>query len=153
MNIEKRSLLFENVITYQTTQLRKDWQEGFHKMEDVILAEGIYQSGPTFFSVEPEQGENKFGHFTYYLPINNPVKFTEETEFGFQERFNLREALVLRQADEEKDFHAAFERIQQYAKENDIAITDTFYCVLLEVFDDYMIDLYVPLKDQGEELS
>ncbi|GAE94515.1 hypothetical protein JCM21714_3677 [Gracilibacillus boraciitolerans JCM 21714] len=150
MKIENRSLIFENVITYQTTQLRKDWQEGFYKMEEIMLAEGIYQSGPTFFSVEPERGEAKYGDFTYYLPINNPVQFTEESEFGFKERFHISEAFVLRQADEAKDFHVALEKIQQHAEEKDIAIEDTFYCVLLEVFDDYMINLYVPLKTEGE---
>lgn len=31
-----------------------------------------------------------------------------------------------------------------------IAIEDIFYCVLLEVYGDIIIDLYVPIKKSGE---
>ncbi|WP_106496026.1 DUF5085 family protein [Lentibacillus sp. Marseille-P4043] len=150
MRIETRSLNFDNLLIYETRQLRKDWQEGFFLMEDFTLAEGIYKNGPTFFSVAPEKGEDKFGSFTYYLPISEPVTLADETDFQFQEGFHIEEALVLRQADEATDFHAAYAEIKKYAGKNNISIEDTFYCVLLEVFDEYIIDLYVPLKDRGD---
>ncbi|WP_010532272.1 DUF5085 family protein [Lentibacillus jeotgali] len=149
MQIEVRSLIFENLLIYKTKQLREDWQMGFFMMEDFTLAEGIYKNGPTFFSVAPEKGENKFGNFTYYLPISEPVILSDETDFQFQERFHIEEALVLRQANETNDFHTAYKEVKKYANENNMLIADTFYCVLLDVFDEYIIDLYVPLQDWG----
>ncbi len=150
LQFETRSLIFDNLLIYETRQLRKNWQQGFFIMEDFILAEGIYQNGPIFFSVSPEKNEDKFGKFTYYLPISEPVKLSDETDFHFQEKLYIKDALVLRQADQATDFHAAYQRIQEYAHLHDVPIDATFYCVLLEVYDDFIIDLYVPFNHRGE---
>ncbi|MFD1067902.1 DUF5085 family protein [Oceanobacillus locisalsi] len=150
MHMEKHSLIFDNLLVYETKQLREDWQQGFFLMEDFTLTAGIYKNGPTFFSVTSEENEDEFGHFTYYLPINEPVKLADETDFYFQERFYIQEALVMRQADEAVDFHTAYKEIKTYARKNHILLEDTFYCILLEVFDDYIIDLYVPIKDRSD---
>jgi hypothetical protein len=150
LKLEIRPLTFDNVLTYSTNDLRTNWQEGIFIMEDITLAEGVYKNGPIFFSVEPQNGEKKFGRFTYYLPINERVHLKNTTEFQFQERFHIDEALVLRQADQEVDFYAAHRKIKDYAMEENIAIEDTFYCVLLEVYGDIIIDLYVPIKKSGE---
>ncbi|WP_249872494.1 hypothetical protein [Oceanobacillus saliphilus] len=152
MNIEVRSLQFDNLLVYETRQLRKDWQEGIFLMEDFTLANDIYKNGPIFFSVAPEQNEEKFGHFTYYLPINEPVKLDDETHYQFHENFYVREALVMRQADQEVDFHAAYQKIKDYAAKVNIPIEDTFYCVLLEVYGDFIIDLYIPIQNRSNEV-
>jgi len=144
MPIEKRSIQFDNLLVYETTQLRTDWQQGIFLMEDLILAEGIYQNGPIFFSVSPLRGEDKFGHFTYYLPINHPVRLENEPDFRYEENFYVEEALTLRQADQELDFYAAYDKVKDYAAEQGIFLEETFYCVLLKVFDDIIVDLYVP---------
>ncbi|NBJ70445.1 MULTISPECIES: hypothetical protein [Clostridia] len=150
MQFETRSLIFDNLLVYETRQLRKNWQQGLFIMEDFILAEGIYQNGPIFFSVSPEKNEDKFGKFTYYLPISEPVRLSDETDFFFQEQLYIKEALVLRQADQATDFHAAYKRVQEYAHQHDVPLEDTFYCVLLEVYDEVIIDLYIPLNNRGE---
>ncbi|GAE32070.1 hypothetical protein [Halalkalibacter hemicellulosilyticus] len=150
MTIEKRALQFDNLLVYEKTQLRTDWQEGFFMMEDLLLSEGIYKTGPVFFSVAPAEGEKSFGHFTYYLPINEAVRLEDEPDFRFEETFRIEDALVLRQANESVDFHAANDRVREYANEQGILLEDTFYCVLLEVYGDMIIDLYVPIQGRGE---
>ncbi|NCG67879.1 hypothetical protein GWJ21_07915 [Bacillus coagulans] len=150
MKIEKRPLLFDNVLVYETTQLKEDWTESYLMMEGLPLLENVYQNGPVFFSVAPVEGEEKFGHFTFYLPINLPVQTNNEKPVHFQERFELNNALCLRQADEELDFYAAYEKVKKYAEKENIKLKDIYYIVLLEVFDDVLIDLYVPIE---EELS
>lgn len=152
MNIQTKALKLNNLIIYQTRQLRTDWFEGIFIMEDFLLTEGIYKNGPILFSVEPEYNEEKFGNFTYYLPINEAVKLKETIEFSFIDELYVEEALLLRQAEEEVDFQSAFQKMKDYAVEYEIPIDDTFYCVLLEVYGEYMIDLYVPLV-KGEEVS
>ncbi|RKJ68625.1 biotin carboxylase, partial [Butyricicoccus sp. 1XD8-22] len=49
----------------------------------------------------------------------------------------------------EVDFNAAYNKIQTYAKAQNLPTEDSFICVLLEVYGEYMIDLYVPLKDRS----
>lgn len=152
MVIETRALAFDNLLIYKKRQLRSEWQEGIAIMEDFILTEGFYKNGPVFFSVEPVENEPSFGLFTYYLPINESVRLSDETVFQFQRKLHIPEALVLRQANEAADFYEAHEHIKQFAAQNDFEIDDTFYCVLLEVFDDFIIDLYVPIKSVGAVL-
>lgn len=151
MNIEVRPLIFDNVLVYETRQLRTDWQEGLFLMEDFTLTEGIYKSGPIFFSVTSESKEDKYGDFTYYLPINDGVTLEDETHFQFHESFIVDEALALRRADQEVDFHAAYKKIKEYASQQNIPIEDTYYVVLLEVYGDIIIDLYVPIQERGDE--
>lgn len=67
-------------------------------MEDFTLIKDIYQNGPIFFSVAPEENEDKFGNFTYYLPINERAKLEEDSNFSFLDKLYIEEALVLRQA-------------------------------------------------------
>lgn len=146
-----RSIQFDNLLVYEQTQLRKDWQEGIFLLEDLILANGIYQNGPIFFSVSTLNREDGFGDFTYYLPINQPVRLENEPDFRYEENFYVEKALTLRQADQELDFYAAYDKVRSYAAEQGIALEDTFYCVLLKVFDDIIIDLYVPIGERGEQ--
>lgn len=146
MHIEKRSLLFDHLLVYETKQLRTDWQEGILILEDVTLALDIYKNGPIFFSVEEVDNEDEFGAFTYYLPLNEEITLEDETHFRYANNINVKNAIVLRQADQEADFHSAYRKVKEYAAQNDIAIEDKFYVVLIEVYGDIIIDLYVPIK-------
>lgn len=150
MTIEVRSLIFDNLLVYETKQLKEDWQEAFFMMEDFTLNHEIYKNGPVFFSVAPEINEKKFGHFTYYLPIDSPVQLVDEKDFRFEENFHIEAALVLRQADAAIDFQTAYQKVKDYAFEHKIELEDTYYCLLLEVYDEYIIDLYVPMKMRGD---
>ena len=152
MNIEIRPLIFDNLLVYETKQLRTEWQEGLFLLEDFTLTEDIYKNGPVFFSVTSERNEDKFGHFTYYLPINDGVTLEEESHFQFHEAFIVESALVIRQADQELDFHRAYQKLKDYASRENIQIEDTYFVVLLEVYGDIIIDLYVPIQERGDEI-
>src|SRR5699024_8785705 len=151
IHFEIRSLVFDKLLTYETKKLRTDWQESIFIMEDYTLAVGLYKIRRIIFSVAPEEIEMRYGHFTYYLPINDTVTLEENEHFSFIDSLHIVEALVLRQADQLVDFHADYEKVKGYAVEQDIPLEDTFYCVLLEVYGDYIIDLHVPVKDRSGE--
>jgi len=151
MQIETRTLQFDHLLVHETKQLKTDWQSGVFMMEEVPLALDIYKNGPIFFSVRPEENEKNFGHFTYYLPLNEAVTLEDETYFKYQETFQVEKALVLRQADQAVNFQAAHEKIKKYAIEQGIKLEETFYCVLIEVYDDVIIDLYVPIKKRSDD--
>ncbi|GAE95509.1 hypothetical protein JCM21714_4787 [Gracilibacillus boraciitolerans JCM 21714] len=150
MKIEKRAIQFDHLLVHETTQLREQWQDGVYVLEDLIITEGIYQNGPIFFSVSPTKNEEKYGDFTYYMPINGAVSLENETDFHFVRDFFVEEALVMRQADQEIDFYAAKEKLEDYAAESNIKLDDTFYMVLLEVYGDIIIDLYIPVQNRGD---
>ncbi|TQR21296.1 DUF5085 family protein [Psychrobacillus vulpis] len=151
MGIELCSLVFDNVLTYKVEQKKEDWQEGIYALEDFTLNKDVYKNGPLFFSFVQSSRDYKSGSFTYYLPISSPVTLLDETDFSYLDTLVLERALLLRQADQEMDFYSAFEKVKSYANTNQIELDDTYYCVLLEVYGDYIIDLYVPIKGKGDQ--
>ncbi|WP_079709018.1 hypothetical protein [Paraliobacillus ryukyuensis] len=151
MKIERRGMQFDHLLVYQTVQPKANWQDGIFLLEDMQLTEGIYQNGPIFFSLSPESGEPKFGQFHYYMPINGAVTIDDSNaDLQFEQDFTVSEALVMRQADQTLDFYEAEKTLRTYAKEHSITLKDTFYCVLLEVYGDIIIDLYIPIQDEGD---
>ncbi|WP_409295958.1 hypothetical protein V1498_20675 [Peribacillus sp. SCS-26] len=149
MKIERKSLVFDNLLTYRTRQAKADWQDGVFFMEDAPLTTEIYKAGPVFFSCSTEDSADSTGDFTYYLPINAEVEMNDQSPVEFLETFMVEDALVLRQADAAADFYAAYQRVRDYAAEEGIALMDHYYCVLLDVYGEYIIDLYVPIKEPG----
>lgn len=145
------SLVLENVLTYEVEQKKVEWQDSIYLLEDFTLNKDVYKNGPLAFSFEQSQEDEKSGRFTYYQPISSPVVLSDETDFAFQETLILERALLLRQADQEMDFYVAYDKIKSYARAHQIELDDTYYCVLLDVYGEYIIDLYVPIKRQGDE--
>ncbi|ENH96043.1 hypothetical protein J416_12989, partial [Gracilibacillus halophilus YIM-C55.5] len=82
--------------------------------------------------------------------INGAVQLEDESDFRFERDFYVEEALVMRQADQALDFYEARDQLKMYAEEQNMPLEDTFYCVLLEVYGDIIIDLYIPLQKRGE---
>jgi hypothetical protein len=149
MGIEMCSLVFNNVLSYDVVQKMEDWQEGITMMEDTIVNKDVYKNGPLFFSFSQNPTEGKTERFTYYMPINSTVLLPEESNFSFQDSLILERALLLRQQD--IDFYSASETLKNYANGHQIELDKTYYCVLLEVYGEYIADFYVPIKAQGDE--
>ena len=152
MAIEISSLIFDNVITYETEQKKENWQEAIFMLEDFALNKDVYKNGPILFSFEQNIDDVTSGHFTYFMPISGPVGLEEGIGFSFRDQLFIPNALELRQANQEIDFNAAYEKVQSYAAEHTIELDDKYYCVLLEVYGVYMIDLYVPIKAKVDQL-
>lgn len=146
MKIEKRSLQFNHLLTYETELQRKDWQEGIFVLDDIQLGLELYKNGPIFFQAKSKEENSDNLIFTYYLPLNEEVELEDGASVDYIPQLKVEEALVLRQADQEVDFHAAYQRIKDYAQDNSEEIEDTYYVVLIEVYGEIIIDLYVPLK-------
>ncbi|MBO0589717.1 hypothetical protein [Sporosarcina sp. E16_8] len=145
MEIDIRSLQFDNCLRYETRQKKEDWLIPFNKLEDFIVSQEIYKNGPIFFSVNFNQEED----FTYYLPINASVQLPEETDFSFQDSFKLEKALFLRQAVGVMDVNVAVQKLKDYADFNEIKLEDTYFFVVHELYDDYIIDLFCPILEAG----
>ncbi|MEK4523007.1 DUF5085 family protein [Psychrobacillus sp. FSL W7-1493] len=151
MGIELCALMFENLLVYKTEGKKESWQEGIYYLDDIALSKDVYRNGPLFFSYKGNDTDQTLGEFTYYLPISSPVEVTEDSDFTFQKDFKLDRALLLRQADEKLDINIAFAEVQAFSNENNLEIEDYFYCILLNVYGEYIVDLYAPLKSQGDE--
>ncbi|MFG6495750.1 DUF5085 family protein [Fictibacillus sp. UD] len=148
--MEVSSLQFDSVLVYRKHDLKENWQEGLHDLEEIELNQEVYKNGPVFFSCTDDAYDRDKGAFTYYLPINQPVGVREDAEIQYLEQVQIDKALTLRQADQETNFSAAYEKVKKYAERENIALSDTYYCVMLDVYGEIMIDLYVPLAERSE---
>ncbi len=148
--MEVSSLQFDSVLVYRKHNLKENWQEGLFDLEEIELNQEVYRNGPVFFSCTDDVHDSSKGTFTYYLPINEHVRVREDAEFEYQERIQIDQALTLRQAERETDFSAAYTKIKEYAAKEQIDLSDTYYCVMLDVYGEIMIDLYVPLAERSE---
>lgn len=146
MAIERRPLVFDHVLTYQTEQRKADWQDPLGMLESFVLDKGVYKNGPAFFTFVPGSEDKSSGTFTYYQPINGPLDTGGDNGFGYEARFHSGDALVMRQAEQEADFDAAYVKVQDVAAQEGLVLGETYYCVLLDVYGDIMIDLVVPLE-------
>lgn len=151
MGIELCSLVFDNVLSFQVKDKKENWQEGISLLENFTLNNEVYKNGPIFFSYKEDSNDRENGLFNYYLPISTAVVLHEDTNFSFIEHLEVERALLLRQAEQEVDFTAAYDKVKSYALENEMELEDNYYCVLLDVYGEYIIDLYVPVKGQGDE--
>ncbi|RIW29376.1 hypothetical protein D3H55_19125 [Bacillus salacetis] len=149
MDIRRGSLYFDHLMTYSMIGKKEDWQEGFAVLEELELEQRVYKNGPVFFTFKSNEAGGE-GEFTYYLPINEEVEMAGDSDIQYQEKVDVRDALLLRQADQYQDFNQAYDSIKTYASENGVDVEDSFYCVLLEVYDDIMLDLYVPVAGTGD---
>ncbi len=145
IKMEVRSLQFNHVVVYRTRSTKENWQKGIHFLEELELERSIYKNGPVFFSFDQDTDKADFGEFTYYMPINTDIEIEKSTEIEYIDTFSLEQALVYRQADQELDFTTAIQKIRDYSKKEKIHIGDRYFCVLLPVYGDIIIDLYVPI--------
>ncbi|MGF2614301.1 hypothetical protein FZC84_19350 [Rossellomorea vietnamensis] len=149
MEIRRASLYFDHLMTYSMEGKKEDWQEGFAVLEELELEQRVYKNGPVFFTFKSHDTGDT-GEFTYYLPINEEVEMAGDSDIQYQEKVDVPDALLLRQADQYQDFNQAYASIKNYSSENGVDVEDTFYCVLLEVYDDIILDLYVPVAGSGD---
>ena len=56
---------------------------------------------------------------------------------------------IQEQADQETDINEAEKKLRQYALKQNIVLDDTVFCVLLDVYGEYIIDLYIPIKERS----
>lgn len=147
--MEIRGLHFDHLITFRVRDQKENWLEGIKVMEDFPLNHEVYKNGPVFFSFEEEEAGE--GLFTYYMPINTEIEFEEGiTDFAYLNQYQLKQSLLLRHAQEEFDFRTAYEKVKAYAAAENLSVEDSYICVLLNVYGEYIIDLYVPLKEWSE---
>ncbi|MDL4841961.1 hypothetical protein [Aquibacillus rhizosphaerae] len=149
MDIKRGSLYFDHLMTYSMKGKKEEWQEGFAILEELELEQRVYKNGPVFFTFKAHDTGDK-GEFTYYRPINEKVEMAGDSDIQYKEKVDVRDALLLRQAEHYQDFNQAYDSIKNYATESEVDVEDSFYCVLLEVYGDIILDLYVPVLGSGE---
>ncbi|WP_314067552.1 hypothetical protein [uncultured Vagococcus sp.] len=147
MKINRQPFVMENLLSIKAVAKEETWFNGIIELKSYMLDEGLYQTGPVFFSVEEVEGEPTLKSFEYYLPISWEIGL-EEAEISFVSSLELKDALVLRQADSAGEFTEAIEKIKKYAELEKIELEKKAYCVCTEVYEEFIIDIFMEIKGE-----
>ncbi|MBP2099085.1 hypothetical protein [Enterococcus rivorum] len=74
MKFERLPFIMKNLIRYQATMKENDWNKGFDLLRSIEFQEGVYKTGPMFFSMEPAENEPRYRNFEFFMPVNFQVE-------------------------------------------------------------------------------
>ncbi|WP_455717727.1 DUF5085 family protein [Anaerosporobacter sp.] len=146
MAIKRVPFTMKNVIYFQKKGLIKDWEDEMLELRKSVIKSEIYPIGPLIYQVEESESENTY---TIYLPVNQKVKMPEDCPYHFMETLSIPDGLSIRHADVEDDIHITCEFLDAFAKSNGLVLGSQFYYIVLPVFGGSVIDIYVPITEDG----
>ncbi|MFC0232611.1 hypothetical protein ACFFIF_01230 [Vagococcus entomophilus] len=150
MKIDRSPLIMQNLIRFQAIMKEDEWEQGFELLKNLEYAEGVYQNGPTLFSMEKRENEPEFKKFEFFMPVNVPLQGNENAQIDFVDELVIPDAMMMRHADSEPNLSYVQDMLEQEAKKIGVVVEKKAYCICLDVFNEVMIDVYMPIKNGGE---
>ena len=138
MNIKLKGLIIHNLL------LTKVGNEAeiiplANSLKKHIIKQDFYPTGPTIYTYEKNEG------YRVGVTVNTGVILEEENVLSFQEKIELPNCIYVRVFDEDMD--NVYEKMYEYAKENNLKVIDNiFYHVLLDVYGEVIIDVYLQVE-------
>lgn len=85
------------------------------------------------------------------VPINEAVN-TLNTGLKFQSLVGFPNCIYIRIIEADEDMEAIYREIREYANKKNIVIKDeTYYNVILDVYGESIIDIYLPYESEDEK--
>lgn len=120
----------------------ENFQQGFEKMRSIEYEEDLYRVGPLFYRLSTEDSKQETRKVDFYMPISEvPQKFPYEVLSSLE----IKDTILLRQADLEPTLEDARNKAAEYAEENyQKQLGPEMYCVCIDLYDEIFIDVYIP---------
>lgn len=144
MRLEKMPLIMPNVVRQSMNLSKTDFDKGFEKMYSIEARENVYNIDIMIFKLSESDKDNTIRNIEFYMPISEiPENFPYETIKVFE----IDNTIVLRQADLEDNLEEARRKIADYAlEEYNSELCDEMYCVNYDIYNETLIDVYIPMK-------
>ncbi|MGX7263796.1 hypothetical protein [Enterococcus crotali] len=144
MRLEKMPLIMPNVVRQSMNLSKTDFDKGFEKMHSIEAQENVYNIDIMIFKLSESDKDNTVRNIEFYMPISEiPENFPYETIKVFE----IDNTIVLRQADLEDNLEEARRKIADYAlEEYNSELCDEMYCVNYDIYNETLIDVYIPMK-------
>lgn len=144
MRLEKTNLLMPNVVHYTMDLAKENFDDGFEKMRSIEFQEEVYSQSALAFMLSESDKDQKTRKVEFYMflsdiPDNFPYKTTKLLE--------LKNAIVLRQADLEDNLEEARKKIEAFALDRyGKGVSDEMYCLNYDIYNELLVDVYIPMK-------
>jgi effector-binding domain-containing protein len=145
MRIKRCPLVFNNVISTKVTCKTSEWHNSAIDLRNAVIKNGLYGIGPIIYQIANFNKQQNEAEYTFYLPINAPIKMSENDKYNFYETWKFDDGLVLRHADLEEDIIDSYEMLKACADANKLKLLEPFYNIYLDVYGDGIIDIYAPI--------
>lgn len=145
MKIRRCPLVFNNVISASINCKVNEWYEFADEFKNRIIRNGFYVTGPIIYKYNAFNDIEDEVKFTFYLPINEPIKMGKNDTFKFYETWEFKDGLALRYADSIEDIEEDNKMLRACAIENECKLEKPFYNIYLDVYGGGIIDIYAPI--------
>lgn len=150
MAVVRGKLEFQNVVGMHSRCTYGEWQENAMMLRAFLIKNDIFITGPVIVCWDNVDEETKEADVTIYLPTYQKLRMEENTSFFFQETFLLEDGLKIRHADVSDEVTGTEALLEVMAKKADLVLEKPYYYIYLPVFQEYVIDIYAPIKE-GEK--
>ena len=148
MEIKRKAFTFHNLL-YATEICPPDkWYTLALALRDVVITRGLYINAPIIYTNMPTEDDQN--EYTVYVPVNAGLTVEPEMPFKFMQKLYLEDTFVFRLADLEEPGEAeAYILLDTAAESQGCRLKRPFYNVVLNVFDEVMLDIVAPVESLG----
>lgn len=110
----------------------------------------MYGTGPVIYQVSQFNETVLEAEYTFYIPVNAPVNFNEDSPYRFMESLSFTDGLVLRHADLDESVEESYQILLACAEDSQFALKEPFFNIYLDVYGDGIIDIYAPIVTEEQ---
>jgi len=149
MKIKRSPIKFNNVLSYTSVCKITEWHHAASQLRNSVIKNGLYGTGPIIFQVSQLNETAQEAEYTFHMPVNAPVKLSDDSPFHFTEQMSFDDGLLVRHADLDESMDESYGLLYACAKSNDVVLQEPFFNIYLDVYGDGIIDVYAPIKKEG----
>ena len=144
MQIKRKAFTFHNLLYMTKVCAPDDWYTVAQALRDVVIIRGLYLNAPIIYTSTPTTDDQN--EYTVYVPVNVELSVKPDMPFQFMKELYLDDTFVFRLADLDEPGEAeAYLLLDTAAEAQGCTLKRPFYNVVLNVFDDVMLDIVAPI--------
>ncbi|MEH7381280.1 DUF5085 family protein [Bacillus sp. JJ1533] len=145
MKVKRSPVTFHNVISTKSRSKVSEWHQTAKQFRNAIIRNELYSTGPIIYRVSNFSEDTQEADYTFYIPVNAPVKMADNDRFEFTSVLEFEDGLSFRHADLDEDIEIAYDLLREAAEANELELEEPFYNIFLDVYGSGIIDVYAPI--------
>jgi hypothetical protein len=148
MKIFQGPLILLNVISPKTISTKENIDIALEFSKHFNYQDDFYQIGPDVLSITPQDGEQNYVEYEFFLSLNLPPEVPEGIEnLKTYDKFIIENALITRIADNEENYFDYDKQLRTYSSEHfNLDLSSKTYFVITDNLGEKVIDIYIPIK-------
>lgn len=151
MKIKRMPIVFHQIIRASSRCKFSQWHYTAKELRNSIVRSGLYGTGPIIYQVSNANMDKQEADYTFYVPVNAPVKIENSPKFQYLDVLRLEDGLMIRHADLDEDIRQSYALLQTCAQVNGLVLEESFYHIYMDLYGDGIIDIFAPILNAATE--